>query len=721
VRTPSATIAFVVLAILGNAGNIFAQDEKSVDFRSKTVAQWVEDLKDLGDYATFATALAALGPDGPYAQMAAPALIDALDNENETIRLEIAVTLADYGPGATSRLLRALLRSEALVRAGAAEALGRIEPRCVAAVPALIDLLKDPAHDARAAAAFALGSIGRSADKSVPALLALLQDEEIGVRLAVVQSLGNLGPTEEAAVRGLIRALKDEEILVRRTAVSYLGQVGPKAKSAVPALIEALQDRQGVNAEGTVAQALGQIGPAAHEAVPALIDALKRKDYREQITITKALGDIGPGAKAAVPELMKMVKETNNDWAAAALGKIGPDAKAAVPVLIEALAKDDYGTVSRALGLIGPEAINAIPKLLAIARGKGKQQNVMSAALAIVRIDPLVAAREDIELAHPDVRPGKVPAIRMMPRPAASDDQKKCIKELIAELAMVRDPDIGMSGTAFGSAFAPLPGRQGWQGGLLTDMRTKTSDAFRSLVKLGPVSLPFLLEALEDNTPTKLKVGGGIMSFSALIEGNPVNLAERRILSKDRGSDTTSYPRYPHRVKVGDACFVAIGQIVGRRYDAVRYVPTAFVSISSPAEDKFLRERVREIWSSKDPTQKLFDSLLVDYATEGIFNGTSLDGWHRGSQFQSEAAMRMLYYFPNETAPLIAARLKSLDVRRLSGDEDMKREVKNGVDMIDFIKAVSWCQVPSIKEALADVAKRTGDPAIKKLLPNAKK
>jgi hypothetical protein len=42
--------------------------------------------------------------------------------------------------------------------------------------------------------------------------------------------------------------------------------------------------------------------------------------------------------------------------------------------------------------------------------------------------------------------------------------------------------------------------------------------------------------------------------------------------------------------------------------------------------------------------------------------------------------------------------------------------VKNGVITDDFIKAVAWCEAPDIREALADIARRTDDPAIKKVL-----
>src|SRR5262249_50307293 len=149
----------------------------------------------------------------------------------------------------------------------------------------------------------------------------------------------------------------------------------------------------------------------------------------------------------------------------------------------------------------------------------------------------------------------------------------------------------------------------------------------RSLVEIGPDALPFLLEALEDKTPTKLKVthnfGIGGMWFSAELDRNPLSPVEKRALSKvltkaDDEDDEDDTRPHSYTVKVGDVCFVAIGQIVGRHYLAVRYQPTAIIVINSPVQTKELRERVRAIWSSKDPARTLLDSLLLDYATQGI-------------------------------------------------------------------------------------------------------
>src|SRR5262249_40746055 len=104
-------------------------------------------------------------------------------------------------------------------------------------------------------------------------------------------------------------------------------------------------------------------------------------------------------------------------------------------------------------------------------------------------------------------------------------------------------------------------------------------------------------------------------------------------------------------------------------------------------------------------------------ATEPVIDGDTMLGLREASILQIGAAMRLLYYFPRETAPLIAQRLRSLDVSNGSeSDAWLKREERNHVHTDWFIKAVSWCKAPAIQKALDEIAKRTDDPEIKKVL-----
>jgi hypothetical protein len=321
------------------------------------------------------------------------------------------------------------------------------------------------------------------------------------------------------------------------------------------------------------------------------------------------------------------------------------------------------------------------------------------------------AAPTEKDREHLPVRLGKIPQLALGPRPQLNAKQVARIKECIARLADIESPDYGLSPTMSGEAFLPLAGKRTSHAFLLTDHRLKSSQALQTLVEMGPDSLPFLLAALDDKTPTKLKVEHrsdfGGMWFANEMWGNPVNPVEVRVLGpwkarrprKGREKHIKSYT-----VKVGDICLVAIGQVVGRGYQVVRYQPTACIVINSSTEDAALRERVRAIWSSKDPARRLFDSLLLDYATEGNYKeGDSFDEWDVGSDLQVGAVLRLLYYYPKETTPLIARRLRGLHVERIGrgpgsprSEQEIeawaRREVANGASTDHLVLKQAYSQ-----------------------------
>jgi HEAT repeat protein len=711
----------------------YGQQTQAPDYAKKPLAQWIDGFHVRNEVAVRDEARSALGPRGPYAKVAVPALLDALPRQ-QLVTSDVAATLADYGPAVVPVLMRALKRPEAPVRATAAEALGLVRPRPVDSVSALVASMKDPAPEVRCAAAGSLATIGRPLEQTIPALVVGLGDEKNHVRQVTAAALFEMGRKSRSALPALMKALKDKDERVRELAAQTLGKIGPEAKPAVPALIAALQNKQGGSDRSTVAQALGDIGPEAKEAVPTLIEALQTDDEMLQRWASVALGEIGPAAKGAVPALIAAAKKPGNpagDSAIAALGQIGPEARAAVPFLMDALSKRGRHryfpyTVAQALGGIGPPARDAVPLLAAIAQEpldgntSAYEPTRKAAAQAVMKIDPDYGTKHHIAFAYLNVRLGPIPPIKLGPRPPQTEATKKRIKRLIAGLAEVADPDFGLSATLTGFAFAPVPDLEHFAMGVVTDHRLKSSGTFRSLVEIGPDALDALLDALDDKTPTKLKVEGiGMVFFGAELDGNPLNAAERGVLAqqltgKEDDESDGDEKATGQVLTVGDVCFVAIGQIVGRHYSAVRYQPTAMIIINSPVRSKELRDRVRGIWSSKNPAQKLLDSLLIDYATLGKFNGKSLDGWSEGSRRQIEAAVRLLYYFPKESAPLIAERLKRLDVARPKEERKgwMLREVANGARTTELLKALTWCKEPAIRQALLDLFLRSDDARV---------
>jgi hypothetical protein len=307
--------------------------------------------------------------------------------------------------------------------------------------------------------------------------------------------------------------------------------------------------------------------------------------------------------------------------------------------------------------------------------------------------------------APPQVELHKVDSIKLEPQPLLTKEEEAHILGLIRNLAKIDSPDFGLSPTLSGEAFAPVPAAQKAGAFLMTDHQLKQSNDFAELVKLGPKALPFLLRALDDQTPTKLVVnrdfGFGGMWFANELSGNPGNVVEQKVLAIVPKQEFPPQDKFlrSYTVKVGDVCFVIVGQIVGRSYEAVRYQPTACIVLNSPTHDTNLARQVRTIWESQVPAQHLLDSLLLDYASRREFNSRSLDGWDVGGSLQAGAAMRLLYYYPRETTNLIAARLRGL-------------VVSNDADADEYIKAVVWSKEPAIQAELRRIFLATADPRI---------
>lgn len=184
----------------------------------------------------------ALGRLGPGA---VPALVDGLESDDLLrLRRRSAAELAALGPAARAAvpaLSDALRDEDPVVRYWAATALGRLESRAVAALPAL---RRAAADDRRAvvrhAAVVALGSVaGR---RAVPVLRrAAEQDASGAVRHAAIRALSSAEDGRE--VTGLLaRALTgDRDEFVRIEAARALARRGSHRIARV-ALTDALRD-----------------------------------------------------------------------------------------------------------------------------------------------------------------------------------------------------------------------------------------------------------------------------------------------------------------------------------------------------------------------------------------------------------------------------------------------------------------------------------------------
>jgi len=283
---------------------------------------------------------------GDIGSPAVPALIEALEDLSDAVQDAAASQLGRIGGREAIAALTARLRDpDASKRCEAAVGLKyAADP---SAIPALLELVKDPAREVRRDLAHALAKcVARTANYQsvLPAFLDLLEDEYDQVAVAVVDSLAKSGdPTALAAlVRAYVTA-KDEN--VRAFARSALVTLGA---AAAPAIREAIPHADPLALARTI-DLLGYI----HEECdfPLFIDATRHADRGVRRAAVLALRD--KRAQAAIPVLLERFHDEAEtldicESVVQTLGAIGDPR--AVPALVECL--DDEGLEESAAGAL---------------------------------------------------------------------------------------------------------------------------------------------------------------------------------------------------------------------------------------------------------------------------------------------------------------------------------------------------------------------------------
>lgn len=204
-------------------------------------------------------------------------------------------------------------------------------------------------------------------------------------------------------------------------------------------------------------------------------------------------------------------------------------------------------------------------------------------------------------------------------------------ERLIGELVTVGRETTGAHSTAWSTQFMAIDEEPRFTGGILGSTKPVVPAPMRRLVQMGIGSLPALLDHLEDQRPTELdlRVRAGWFSDEydtrrrdpkRMPTGVNTNLKEDRGVSE-------------YRLKVGDLCYVLVGQIVNRKLQAARYQPSACEVFNSPCRTKALAEAARQDWAGLTPRSHR-ESLISDLGSWS---------WER----PTEAIKRLLFYYPS--------------------------------------------------------------------------
>lgn len=285
--------------------------------------------------------------------------IKDLSDNNEQIRVQAAVNLAELGPAAaeaTPTLLKMLGEANEDVRLNAAIALGKIGK---ASIPGLGEKLGSDDADIRFYALSALGWAGPAATAMTPQIIKALADKNEQVRRKAAYALGRVAPDPQTAISSLVASFEDAEADVRTAAAEAISRLGGQA---VPALLKALgSDKENVRQQA--ASALGQIGSAAKEAVQPLKKLMLNPEENPAI-FSEALGKIGAAALPALVEAMKSDRAPVRYLAVEALHKIGGEG---VPALVDALGEKAADVRRHAAQFLGQMRISDKMVILGLA------------------------------------------------------------------------------------------------------------------------------------------------------------------------------------------------------------------------------------------------------------------------------------------------------------------------------------------------------------------
>lgn len=226
------------------------------------------------------------------------------------------------------------------------------------------------------------------------------------------------------------------------------------------------------------------------------------------------------------------------------------------------------------------------------------------------------------------------------------DYSKSSVNQLIDDLTQIDSQSPGINSGAIYEGFI-ADDSVAFVTGVIGIAPPAIAPQMRELVRRGPIALPELINHLGDKRPTKLEVGNkqrgrqvGVDAFMFMFFSDEYDPRMPRWpraveLKSGLGNMEKSFEgRYT--VKVGDVCYVLIGQIVNRRLLAVRYQPSGGLIVNSPIEAPVLVEKVRNDWGSSD-AETLRASLFEDVHAPKEYT----------ERFVNPALARLRLYFPD--------------------------------------------------------------------------
>ncbi|MCB9638396.1 MAG: HEAT repeat domain-containing protein [Myxococcales bacterium] len=269
-------------------------------------------------------------------EMAIPALIRGLQDEEEEVRQQILLSLGTLGVGRASLvpvLMQAFQEPSFALRGAAVTALWKVGVVPESAIDGAFQAIENADHSVRGWAAWALGHAKQPSERVLRALHEGLTDEWWWVRSRSMESLGKLGEAAGGSVQTLVGGLYDDHPLVRLDAALALRKFGASAKLAIPTLLSVADDPH-TGVRRAVVQTLERlVGP---EDEKSLLAASLQRDVLVQVAAIRALGWAGSTSSEVLARLRKTFSgEHLRVWGALSLVQLGQLLPAEMSLLLE--------------------------------------------------------------------------------------------------------------------------------------------------------------------------------------------------------------------------------------------------------------------------------------------------------------------------------------------------------------------------------------------------
>jgi HEAT repeat protein len=175
------------------------------------------------------------------------------------------------------------------------------------AVLALAKVVREPNFDLKWRAIDALEEFGREAKPAGPAVRDFIQVCSAYQRVLVARVLFKIDPDDQVSVRTFMAGLEDKDKGVRSLSAQALGICGKKGAPATETLAKAVVEDIDSSVRLAAANALGRIGAA--KSVPPLVAALEDPNALVRGAAAQALGMLGPDASVAVEALLTAIHD----------------------------------------------------------------------------------------------------------------------------------------------------------------------------------------------------------------------------------------------------------------------------------------------------------------------------------------------------------------------------------------------------------------------------